>query len=949
MTLSPKAGEAPAEPSPVDTFVLSLPDEPASGKDWYLWAGVLALLVLVAFLPAATGQFIWDDDHHVGVIDTLDSVQGLAKIWMPLDNATPQYYPLTSTTFWIEHHFWGDNPLGYHLVNILLQAASAIVVWRLLRRLAVPGAWLAAAIWAVHPLQAETVCWISERKNLLSGLLFFSSIWFYLEFAGLTPAAAKAGTPGPSSGGSTVVLGNRVLAYAVSWLLFALALLAKTVACAMPAVMIVVLWWKRRKLGFKSLWPLAPFFIAGLAMSGITVYRETAQGGTVEARGADWGLTLLQRFLIAGRGFWFYIFKLIWPTNLTFSYPRVWPSVEALGMADYELQWLYLLAAVALFAMLWLGRRQLGRAPLAAALYYGLTLFPALGFINVFPMKYSFVADHFQYLSGLALIVLAVSAANKFLTIRRVGVVAAVGAVLVLSLSFASWSQARIYESPLTLWQDTLAKNPSSWMAADNLGIELIKRGEQHQRDAANDQAEGLTDVAASDQDQAQADFQQAETLFKRVLQIRPANYATHNALGLLYRQTGRWAQAESELRTAVDMDERDDPAHQLTAPYVNYAQVLEHNHPDADPRKWLDLAIKLSDQPRIKLKPTDMAMVHLAYGDFWFRHARLDQADQERADLNHAISELIAGLNVAPTDIPSLFDLARAYQRIGQIDQEKADQAQAAGRLNDAAAFEDRSLHVDDAQAQQICQAILATVPNRRHAGALEEMGELYFHDILDAPTQHEAVQNMLRSIDSFKSAASIDPNIPGAAQYLAAINRKLIDEGKADQTHESTWFPLRQKVEALLKGAPTKDAALDVDRALHDAAWPLPQIHPMRAPLEDLHNAIGAFVIPGSSPQAVANLHAAARNVLQALSNRDASRDAVNDAVAAALCFEGALAADEHSASAWRDLKSTTTTLASAVTARGDVPGGKDALDRANLILGGYASATQPSATPR
>ena len=183
MTLTPKTGESPTDAASADAFVFSLPDEPSSGKDWYLWAGVLAILVFVAFLPAATGQFIWDDDHHVGVISALESVHGLAKIWMPLDNATPQYYPLTSTTFWIEYHFWKDTPLGYHLVNFVIQALSGVLVWRLLRRLALPGAWLVAAIWAVHPIQAETVCWISERKNLLSGLLFFSSIWFYLEFA----------------------------------------------------------------------------------------------------------------------------------------------------------------------------------------------------------------------------------------------------------------------------------------------------------------------------------------------------------------------------------------------------------------------------------------------------------------------------------------------------------------------------------------------------------------------------------------------------------------------------------------------------------------------------------------------------------------------------------------------------------------------------------------------
>src|SRR5580700_4315946 len=165
-------------------FIITLPDDPASGADWYLWAAVLALIALVAFWPAIDGSFLWDDDQYVTQNKALEDASGLREIWK-IPPGTVQYYPLTFTALWVEHQSWGINSLGYRVVNLLLHAGAAVVLWRLLRRLEMPGAWAAAAIWAVHPLQAESVCWISECKNVLSGFLAISATLFYLEFAGV--------------------------------------------------------------------------------------------------------------------------------------------------------------------------------------------------------------------------------------------------------------------------------------------------------------------------------------------------------------------------------------------------------------------------------------------------------------------------------------------------------------------------------------------------------------------------------------------------------------------------------------------------------------------------------------------------------------------------------------------------------------------------------------------
>jgi tetratricopeptide (TPR) repeat protein len=952
---STSTGKA-AAPNPQaegESFVLTLPDDPASDKDWYLWAGVLALLVFVAFFPAITGQYIWDDDHHAGVIGPLhlNNLAGLLHIWTHDKFVTPQYYPLTFTTFWAEYLLWGDNTLGYHLDNFLLHAASAILVWRLLKRLKLPGAWLAAAIWAVHPLQTESVAWISERKNVLSGLLFFASIWCYLEFAGLAPPLGKKRGPGLSADGSTLLLGDTRLAYAASLILLILALLAKTVVCAMPAVMLILLWWRGRRLSDRKTYlPLLPFFAAGLAMSLITVYLETAPGGDVEARGPDWALTLLERFLIAGRGLWFYVSKLIWPSPLIFSYPRPLPTLDSLGPIFYAVQWGYLISAAAVFALLWKMTKAWGRGPLAAVLFYFVTLFPALGFINIFPMRYSFVADHFQYLSGLGLIVLAVAAVSS--AARRLSAAPAAGvtvaAILLAALVFQSRLQSQIYQSPFALYQDILDKNPDSWMAADNLGIELIRRGTQEQQAVVNDTAQGDSDAATADKQQSQADFQKAEDLFHHALALRAGNYITRNSLGLLYRQMGRWDDSETELRKVVELDEQDEKPLQIVAPYVNYAEVLLHNHPGIDVRPWLQKALDLQGQPRVR--PADIAKVHLGLGHYWISQAGVDSKAANSAaelfDLNEAVRELVTGLTDSPDDILGLFNLGRAYQRLGQIDQDAADRAAAAGRTSEAAELEYKTHAVDDANAMQAY--LSATVLNPRYGPVAESLGDLYVRQILTSDDQAAAIDDLVRAEGCYNVALKNEPDIGGAAQNLLVVRDRFMDEGQKALNHESTWSPLQQAAAALVSSDVTKATATAAETALRTALWPLAKDHPLRLPLQDLRTALRVYLAPNAPDVAAKNVHDAADNLLKAWSDRSPARDAVADAMTAATCYEGAITADPRSGDAWRNLQSTIALLIKATAAQADVAGAKDALDRANYLLDQHRDATQPTTQP-
>ena len=328
-------------------------------------------MTVLAYLPTLRNGFIWDDDQYITGDATLRSLDGLRRIWLE-PGAVPQYYPLTFTTFWIQYHLGGAQPFGYHLVNVLLHSAGVVLLFLVLRRLRLPGAWMAAAIFAIHPMQVESVAWATERKNLLAGLFFFAAFLAYLQ----AEPADDADSPARI----------RWRPYLASLGLFAGALLSKSVACSLPAVLLLVIWWRRGNVGRRTALRLAPMFAVGIAMAAMTVWMERHHVG---AQGREFALSFLDRCLIAGRALWFYAQTLLWPHRLTFIYPR-W-SINA------HIWWQYLfpVAALAVIVGLYAARERFGRGPLVATLCYVGSLAPALGFIDVYPMRYSFVADHF--------------------------------------------------------------------------------------------------------------------------------------------------------------------------------------------------------------------------------------------------------------------------------------------------------------------------------------------------------------------------------------------------------------------------------------------------------------------------------------------------------------------------------------------------------------------------
>jgi protein O-mannosyl-transferase len=558
-------------------------------QDW-VFASLLLLFAGIAYLPALNGTPIWDDDFHI-TRPELQSWDGLAKIWTQ-PGSTQQYYPFVHTVFWLEHRLWGDAPLGYHLVNLLLHCLSALLLLKILRRLEIPGGWLAAAIFALHPVQVESVAWISELKNALSGVFYLSSGLVYLEF----DRTRKAGP------------------YLAAAALFLLGLLSKTVIATLPAALLVIFWWKRGKLSFKrDALPLLPFFILGITAASFTAWVERTLIG---AEGSAYDFSFIERVLIAGRVVWFYMGKLFWPLDLIFIYPR-WQMSQSIW-------WQYLFPvtlALALAILVWFSRGR--RAPLAGMLFFIGTLVPVLGFLNVYPFRYSLVADHFQYLALLGIVV-PVSAGVALLLQhlrswqRWTGYMLC--AFLLIAFTLRSHFQSGIYRDVETLWQTTIRKNPTAWMAHNNLGAFLLKKGQlddamDHFTKAIEikpDEASVLDNLASALLQKGNLD--EAILIYQKALELKPAQPSIHYNLAnaLLARGEVDHAIAEYESTLAINPSHTDAQNNlgavlfqqgKLEQAVDHYLKALEVNPHDVRAEANLAWALATSPQSVVRKK----------------------------------------------------------------------------------------------------------------------------------------------------------------------------------------------------------------------------------------------------------------------------------------------------------------------------------------------------------
>ncbi len=500
-----------------------------------LAALALCLLVAVSYFPATMAGFVLDDNALTDA-RPVRTLSGIWQIWFQpgsLKQNEGHYWPVLYTTFWLEHKLWGFAPAGYHIVNLLLHSAVTLLLWRLLRRLAIPGAWVAAALFAVHPLHVESVAWVIGRKDLLAALFFLSAVLGYLRFV-------EDGHWGR---------------YILALPLFVLSLLSKSVTVTLPASLLIWHWWQRGRVTGADLWRVAPFVLVGL---GVTV-ADWMFYKNLENVSLDY--SWIERVQIAAHALWFYAGNLVWPTELAVIYPH-WD----VG-AGNPLAWGYCLATGAVAAALWFSRHRIGRGPLAGALFFAVTLSPTLGFVDYGYMQFSFVADRYQYLAGIGVITTLVGAAahgaSRLSNAQMRGVQVMVAAVLVV-LGALSWQQSGIYQNKFTYYRHIIALNPEARFAHFGLGNWYSKQGRHEEALAAYHDGYQVARRHPSDKDwvgftlasigrasEALGRFDQAEAYYRRALEITPRQ-ATINNLGAMWFKQRRYQDALTLFQSAV-------------------------------------------------------------------------------------------------------------------------------------------------------------------------------------------------------------------------------------------------------------------------------------------------------------------------------------------------------------------------------------------------------------
>ena len=640
-----------------------------------LAVSTLCALAIVSYIPAISGGFVWDD-----VIFTEEPIireaSGLWRIWFsPSDiDREGHYWPIVYTSFWLDHKLWDLSPIGCHAVNVLLHLVNCLLLWRLMLRLAVPGAWFIAAVFAVHPLHVESVAWVIERKDLLSALFYLSAALTWIRFTA---------TP-------------RLPTYLLALALFVAGLLSKSIVVTLPVALLIWHWWKRGRVTSADLLRLLPLFVIALCITAADL---------AFYRGKDpltFDLSLIERVLIAARALWFYAGKLVWPVDLPVIYPR-WEMD-----ASHPLEWGYLAAAVALVALLWFVRKWVGTAPLVGASYFALTLSPVLGFVDFSYMEFSFVADRYQYLAGIGLTAVLVGAAalqaSKLQGKSRMVAQGIAGAVLIL-LAAKTWMQAGIYKNQVTFFSHVVARNPQAKDAYFNLGNALLREGRPEDSLAASriaveqrpDSAKAYSNLSVALQKLGR--LEEAQAQLARARELDPGEKsALHNTAELLRKQ-GRYEEALQWYREALAID----PDYALA--HAGMGDTLVRSGRFDEALEAMSMALSLNPD-----LPEQMALsLHRSMGTAFEKLGRLDEAAQAFGRV----------LEVDPQDVSSHLDLASLRGRQQRF--EEADR-----HLRRA-----RELRPGDAET-------LLKIAERLRLGGRNKEALEAFHEVLEISPEH-------------------------------------------------------------------------------------------------------------------------------------------------------------------------------------------------------------------
>ena len=684
----------------------------------------LVLLAMASYLPVMLwGGFVWDDRQFILDETALRDWAGLARIWFaPLELHETHYRPLTYFTFWLEYQLWGYDPRGYHVVNVLLHAANGVLLWRILARLAVPGAWLIAAVFAVHPLHVESVAWAIERKDVLSHLFYLGCLLAWLPFL------EDSGSEGTWR------------RYGLVLALFVLGLLAKNMVVTLPAVLVVLHWWRRGSLGRRDALLIAPLFAITIAFIALDMWT------VVQATPLNFGFSAVERTLMAALAVWLYVGQLVWPLDLPVIYPR-W-NVDA---ADAT-AWLALVAAVALVALLWLLRGRIGRGPLAGALVYAVMLSPTLGYVDHTYMLFSFVADRYQYLACVGVVGVLIGAAATLVArwpaqwrMAAHGMAAA----MLLAFGVLTWQQSSIYSDQLTFFQHVTERNPEAAGAHLNLAQALIDEGRLEeavqagtiavqQRPDSYDAHINLA-IALGELER----YDESERHLRRAVEIAPTESEPHANLAVLLSRRNELEEAEHHLRRAIELAPRD------FGQFRNLAVLLALRGGIAP----LQEALALYDQ--LLARGAEDFDLHRARGDILVRlgrHAEALTAWQQALDQNPARNAAFA-----------------VHVAMGRAEWAKS------GDANATAPHYERALAIAPRHASTLGDLASLRIVQQRY----EDAQAIFQQAIEQAPDQarfHAGLGYALYSLDQAKAAIAsleraleLDPTLNEARSHLA------------------------------------------------------------------------------------------------------------------------------------------------------------------------------------
>ena len=718
--------------------------------------------IFVFYFPALSGGFIWDDVIF-SEEKTIHDWSGLWDIWFAPSEIARElhYWPLTYTTFWLEHKLFGLNPVGYHIVNCILYFINVVMIWRLLLRLEVPGAWAISMIFTVHPLHVESVAWLIERKDLLSAVFYLGAVHVWLRFR-------ESSSP---------------KAYALALGLYTLGMLSKSVVVTLPAALLVLLWWKQERISIQDLMHLLPFFIVGFAMAlGDYLFY------VVREEQLEVAYSFLERVLIASQAVWFYVGKLLWPANLIVIYPHWDVSVGNL------VAWLFVPATVGALILLWVCRHRTGKGLLAGVAFLVITLSPTLGFVDYGFMDFSFVADRYQYLAGLGLIAAvvggAVHAIQPHMTSFKPVVIGAF-AVLVVGLGALTWRQAAIYQDGVTFFRYVIAHNPTALDAHHNLGNVLFKKKRYEEAlellqkaIKQNPDSSALTYMAIADSYHELGQHDKAMEWIERTRTLTSASFFQDKLSRLSIKvllALGRTEEAQQHLLQAaqdtgsyhevwrflklVQMSAKQGDADQASAYLQRMLKLAEGNLQTllvaADTlREGKQYAEAVEIYKEMLAIDPNSGRAHAGMGDALFRLERYEEA----------IKSLERSVELAPISSSATTPLILMGQATSKL-----------GRSADAAQYYERAVEIDPQNASALDHLASIRFQEKRYEDALRLFSSMrdnspedaHIHSNIGATLYH--LGRLEEAARSYEAALSLDPSMEHIRSGLEKLKKEI------------------------------------------------------------------------------------------------------------------------------------------------------------------------------